>query len=316
MQTSSQATLKPIPEGAQELVLQLPHLNLTALAWGQPEAKPLIALHGWLDNALSFIHLAPALAAEGYYVVALDLAGHGHSDWRPAGQPYLLMENCFDVQAAVHCLGWSHFTLLGHSMGAGVAGLLAAAQNNQVEKLVLLDGLGTLTTPDQEAAAQLSRALGRWVAHQQKNTEGDLRREQAWPSKVYATFEEAAEARTKGVGALSYDAALQLCHRALKQVASEQRAGGWYWSSDPRLKHPSPWRLTEAQNQSFMQAIDLPVLLVEAEQGLITGRPEVDARFQQLPQGRRQRLPGSHHLHLEEATAAATAAQVASFLNE
>jgi len=314
MLNQAQQGLAPVPEGASDLTLNLPHLTLSALAWGDPQAKPLMALHGWLDNAMSFVHLAPELAQAGYYVVAPDLAGHGFSEWRPAGQPYLLMENCFDVQAAALVLGWSRFSLLGHSMGAGIASLLAAAHPDAIDKLVMLDGLGTLTTPDDEAAAQLGRALGRWIGHQQKQLDELTVNQSLLPTKIYASIGEAAEARMKGVGAVDLAAATQLCQRALKQVASEQQAGGWYWQSDSRLKHPSPWRLTEAQNQSFMRAIQAPALLLEAEKGLLRGRPEIAARFQQLPKGQRQVLPGGHHLHLEDATAAATAAAVRTFL--
>ncbi|SFB82382.1 Pimeloyl-ACP methyl ester carboxylesterase [Marinospirillum celere] len=307
-----QPSLNPTPEGSTPLVLELPHLQMAALAWGDPADKPLLALHGWLDNAMTYVHLGPELAKAGYYVVALDFAGHGFSDWRPAGQPYLLMENCFDVQAAALALGWSRFTLVGHSMGAGVASLLAAAHPEAVEKLVMIDGLGTLTTPDDEAAAQMGRALGRWIGHQQKQLLQE--EEPALPSKIYASIKEAAEARMKGVGAVDYEAALALCQRALKQVDEEHEAGGWYWRSDARLRHPSPWRLTEAQNEAFMRAIQAPALLIEAEQGLLIQRPEIETRFQLLQKGSRQVLTGGHHLHLEEATAEANAAVVTEFL--
>lgn len=70
--------LQPVPAQATEVIFALPHLRLSALTWGTPEGKPLLALHGWLDNAMTFINLAPHLAAAGFYVVAPDLAGHGY----------------------------------------------------------------------------------------------------------------------------------------------------------------------------------------------------------------------------------------------
>ena len=50
-------------------------LKLAGLSWGKPGDRPLLALHGWLDNAASFSLLAPLMT--GYHVVALDLTGHG-----------------------------------------------------------------------------------------------------------------------------------------------------------------------------------------------------------------------------------------------
>lgn len=306
--------LLPIPAGAEELTLALPHLQLKALAWGDPAGRPLLALHGWLDNAMTFIHLAPALAAAGYRVVAPDFAGHGYSDWRPAGQTYLLMENCFDIQAAALALGWTRFTLVGHSMGAGVASLLAGAHPQAVEKLVMLDGIGTLTTPDEEAAAQLGRALGRWIGHQEKYA--DIDPLSAFSGKLYSSIQAAAEARMKGVGAVDFAAALQLCQRALQQVDEPHAAGGWFWRSDSRLRHPSPWRLTEAQNLSFMQAIQAKTLLIEAEQGLLINRPEIETRFSAIKNAQKSILAGGHHLHLETASADHVTRKVLSFLQQ
>ncbi len=310
--SEQQQTLRPLPAGAEAVTLSLPSLQLAALAWGDPKGKPLLALHGWLDNAMSYVYLGPRLAQAGYRVVALDLPGHGLSDWRPEGQPYVLMENCFDVQAAALALGWQRFTLVGHSMGAGVATLLAGAHPEAIEQLVLIDGLGTLTTPEAEAAAQLGRALGRWLGHQQKALIQFQQGQAA--SKLYPSLKAAAEARMQGVGAVSFQAAWQLCQRALAQVAPEYPASGWYWRSDPRLRHPSPWRLTEAQNQSFIREIQAPCLVIEAEQGMLIERVETPQRVALLAQGQKRRLPGNHHLHLEEATADLTAATLLAFL--
>ena len=63
---------------AAELTWNVDGLALKGLAWGDPADAPVLALHGWLDNAASFALLAPQLS--GHYVVALDLTGHGQSD--------------------------------------------------------------------------------------------------------------------------------------------------------------------------------------------------------------------------------------------
>ena len=48
-------------------------VQLAAKEWGNPEGKPIIALHGWLDNANSFDKMLPFL--EGMHVIAVDMAG-------------------------------------------------------------------------------------------------------------------------------------------------------------------------------------------------------------------------------------------------
>lgn len=69
----------------EEVRLSLPHIELAAHLFGPQDGLP-VALHGWLDNANSFARLAPKL--KGLRILALDMAGHGHSDHRPPGAGY------------------------------------------------------------------------------------------------------------------------------------------------------------------------------------------------------------------------------------
>ncbi|WP_369695270.1 alpha/beta fold hydrolase [Salinicola salarius] len=106
-----------------------------------------MALHGWLDNAATFSRLAPALAtALGIRLVALDLPGHGHSPHRGVRAEYPLWGYMPDVLEAVDALKLNSATFVGHSMGAGVASLIAAAAPERVDGLVLIDGLASTTS--------------------------------------------------------------------------------------------------------------------------------------------------------------------------
>ena len=78
----------------REIKLQLPNLKLTAKQWGPESGKPLLALHGWLDNAASFDGLAPLLPELN--IVALDLPGHGLSEHKPAGSVYHFIDAVSD----------------------------------------------------------------------------------------------------------------------------------------------------------------------------------------------------------------------------
>jgi len=267
----------------REIEIELPHLRLAARAWGDPALPKLLAVHGWLDNAASFDALAPLLCGH-FHIVALDLAGHGRSAHRPPGLWYHYVDYLGDVLAAADALGWQHFSLLGHSLGGAIASMLAGVEPARVERLLLIEALGPMSLPAEQILAHLQRSLG------ERGQTGTLR--------VFASEEDAAKARMRGNGlSLSREAAMALIGRGTMAVA-----GGVSWSSDQRLTLTSPTRYTEEQIQSVLSGIQAPTLLVLAEPSppfltaaMIAGRSAC------VPGIRIVRIPGSHHLHLEDA---------------
>ena len=140
----------------QEIKLQTPHLELAALQWGNPEGAPVLALHGWLDNAASFLPMAPQL--EEFNMVAIDWPGHGHSQHRHATARYYIAEFIWDIHAAMDALGWASCHLLGHSLGAAIASMFTAAEPGRVRSLVMIDALGPYANLPSEATRQLRRS--------------------------------------------------------------------------------------------------------------------------------------------------------------
>ncbi|PSJ47552.1 alpha/beta hydrolase [Zobellella endophytica] len=265
--------------------------RLAVMEWGDPRGVPLVALHGWLDNAASFTLLARLLPE--VRLIAIDLAGHGLSDHRPAGQPYYIWDNVAEVQALLDTLGLARVALLGHSMGAGVASLFAGAFPERVSQLFLLDGLAPLDYPADELPAQMAQALLK---------SGRLQRRALRP---YASVEQAVRARMGGRWPVSREAATWLLARGLRE-----EAGGWYWRSDLALTQPSVVRLCEAQIAAFLRRLTMPVLLVMAESGI--GLARVEPLSGLVPQLELKLLAGGHHLHLE----AVPAARIARWIGE
>jgi hypothetical protein len=112
---------------------------------------------------------------------------------------------------------------------------------------------------------------------------------------VHPTLERAINARMKGLVAVSREAAELLAQRGLMPVP-----GGYSWRSDSRLTLPSPLRLTDEQAMSFVQRVNCPATLVVAEQGMLASHSEL---LDQLPFNL-ERLPGGHHLHLNDEAGA------------
>jgi pimeloyl-ACP methyl ester carboxylesterase len=290
--------------GPRDATVDLPQLRLAARVWGAPTLPRLLALHGGLDNAASFDRLAPLLC-EHFHIVALDLPGHGRSDHRPPGVWYHYVDYLGDVLQAADALGWERFGLLGHSLGGAVASVLAAACPQRVERLLLIEALGPLSAGPEQALTQLQRALSQ---------RGDLADKAL---RVFVSVDEAAQARAQASD-LSLDVARVLVGRGIKPVergcvergtvAGGSVEGGFVWSSDPRLTLASPQRYTEAQIQTILAGIRVPTRLVLAEPAPVF-LPEdlIRARIAQVPGIEVVRLPGHHHLHLEDPAPVAAA---------
>jgi pimeloyl-ACP methyl ester carboxylesterase len=269
----------------EEVRLSLPHIELAAHLFGPQDGLPVIALHGWLDNANSFARLAPKL--EGLRIVALDMAGHGHSDHRPTGAGYSLPDYAHDVLQVAEQLGWEKFSLLGHSLGAIVSVIIAGALPQRVNRLALIDGLIPPIGEAENVAERMGAALQAQMNQSSKR------------KPVYAQIDRAVEARMKGAVAVSREAAELLAQRGLMPVP-----GGYTWRSDSRLTLASPLRLTRAQALGFVEAITCPAQLIVAQDGMLAKNKELLSSLSLDV----KHLPGGHHLHLnDEAGARAVA---------
>ena len=88
----------------QEFALDLPSGRIAGLRGGAPGASRVIALHGWLDNAATFVPLAAHL--DGIELVAPDLPGHGRSAHLAPGADYSFAAAVHTVLDIADALGW------------------------------------------------------------------------------------------------------------------------------------------------------------------------------------------------------------------
>ena len=270
---------------------KLRHITLAGLSLpSAPEAHdntPIIMLHGWLDNSLTFVKLAPELTDLGP-VYALDFAGHGHSGHRPVGQSYLLMDYVADLAELIERYFQEtpdgKVNLVGHSLGGIVGALYAAAFPERIRSLAMIDSLGALSRPVKETIPQLRKAIKKRIAGSGKQV-------------VYPDIATAAKAREGGLSPLSPEAALTLIPRNMKRQGE-----GFVWQTDPRLRHPSPLMMTEEQVLASLAAIETRVLFVRADQGLLSYRKDLDKRAEAIANLRIVKVPGGHHCHLDGDT--------------
>lgn len=118
------------PNRAPEVLeLSLPHLSMTALAWGPPDGRLALCLHGFPDSAWGWRKLGPLLADQGFRVVAPFTRGYAPTAL-PVDGDYGIGALMYDALAVHRHHGSPEdAVLLGHDWGAFTANGLAAAPN-------------------------------------------------------------------------------------------------------------------------------------------------------------------------------------------
>jgi pimeloyl-ACP methyl ester carboxylesterase len=118
------------------LDLDLPHVRLTALTWGPVDGPLALLLHGFPDTAHTWRHLGPALAEDGWRVVAPFTRGYAPSAV-PDDRRYDIGALMADA-VAVHALlgAGPDAVLVGHDWGAETANGLAAHRDSPFGRVV------------------------------------------------------------------------------------------------------------------------------------------------------------------------------------
>ncbi len=282
-----------------ELNFQLEDLKLTALACGNEADEPVLCLHGYLDNAASFLPLIQQIAQESDFlperrIIALDWPGHGHSEHRSVGAHYHFFDYVSDLLALFTLNNWQAIDIVAHSMGAMIASAFAAAFPEKVKSLTLIDSFGFICAPEELATDQLRRGVLSRVK----------------PSNATRAFtEEMAVKARLHVSDLSVEHAKLIVQRSLIEVDAKSMntedidsASVLYrWRSDPRLRTVSPYRLSLKQGQQLFSDIKCPLQLIYGDKGMemvTTGLEHFSPDINNL---KITKLSGGHHVHMEKA---------------
>lgn len=214
------------------------------LTWGDPQAAPLIFLHGWMDVGASFQFLVDALAGS-WYAIAPDLRGFGRSAWQPQG--YWFYDYVADLEALIDRFVRDHpVRLVGHSLGGNVVMDYAGTRPSRVHRVVSLEGFGIPA----ESASDAPRKIAAWL-----DSLADPPR-----FKPYDDIGAVADRLQKKNPRLPRDKAEFLAQRWATMLPD----GRAELVSDPRHKMPFPHVYRMEEILAIWRSITAPVLWVAA----------------------------------------------------
>lgn len=259
-------------------------LRLVYHVWGPAEGRPLLFLHGFLDQGRAFGPTARRLAAEGWRVIALDQRGHGLSGhvWGGGGY-YHFPDYILDVDGLYRALGWEEAAVVAHSMGGSVALYFAGSFPERVTQLVLLDNLG----PPASAEPAPDR-MRRWIA--------DIRLvEGRPPARGVAELDLVVERLSKASPHADPDTLREIAATAV----GRDEDGQWRFLYDRLHRTRAPITFDAERFEGFLRSIKAPVLGIWGEHSRLRFA-SVEARAQHLADYRSEVLDETgHNLHHE-----------------
>jgi pimeloyl-ACP methyl ester carboxylesterase len=121
-------------EGFRHRVISVGDDKIHAVVGG--DGPPVVLIHGFPQTWWAWRKVMPGLATN-HTVVAVDLRGAGHSD-NPQGG-YDKASLAADVHGVMETLGFDHYAVCGHDIGAMVALALACTHRQAVDHLAVMD---------------------------------------------------------------------------------------------------------------------------------------------------------------------------------
>jgi len=246
--------------GPQQKFVRSQRLQIAYWDWGNEGAPPLVLVHGGRDHARAWDGIAQALRHD-YHVVALDLRGHGDSDWSVGGN-YGLPDNALDVVRVIEEVG-APARVVAHSYGGSVSLLAAGTYPEHFSALVAIEGTHSLNPPGEMGPS--------WV-----RAWGDrLRKFQDQEPRVYPDLAAAAERVQEANPRLPADFVPHLAEFAARPVE-----GGYVWKYDLWVNGRTSMEVRKEELPRFWAAVECPVLLLFARDGRISQRTDAEQFFQ------------------------------------
>ena len=247
-------------------------LRLHYVDWGNPEAPPLLLVHGGRDHCRNWDWAAEALRND-WHIIAPDLRGHGDSQWSPDGS-YTMAGYIYDMAQLIHQQQLAPVTIIAHSLGGHIALRYAGIYPDTVARLVAIEGLG----PSPAAMAERGKKgiavrMDAWI-REQRMLAGRLPRK-------YASIEDAFRRMQEENPHLS---ATQARHLTVQGV-NQNEDGTYSWKFDNYVRAFPPYDMRGKDIVQLWSRITCPVLLLYGKESR-AGDPVADGRAALFPNAR------------------------------
>ena len=274
------SALNPQHQPGEDGYLTIHGLRHHYIRWGARESDPVVFLHGLMNNARYWEHIAERFSSD-YGVYAPDLRGHGESEHAPGG--YLVWAFAMDLRGFVQEMDFEAFDLVAHSIGSRVAMSYARDHSHRLKHLVLAD-----------MGPQMADAGARGI----RKTTGESRKAPGFTTEAEALEHYAAlypgepkEFLERQIGA---------------SLVLDAETGNLVFRFDPAI-HEATGRGAIAEIPYLWESLEhikCPTLVIRAEKSKVLSREIAEQMVERLPNGRFIEIADAGHqvpLHQPEA---------------
>ncbi|XP_047344103.1 probable serine hydrolase [Vespa velutina] len=305
-QRSIYSKVEPIDKDISNVEIIVPWGKIAGKLWGNDKTKqPILALHGWQDNAATFDNLIP-LIKKHEPILAIDLPGHGLSSWLPQGQIYLEINYILLISRLKKYFGWKKVKLLAHSLSSHICFCYASLYSDETDYVISFDHLKPFSTNIQNYKRTLSKNIEQFLMiEEMKNKPPVYKKEELIKKWTQNTF------RSLNVNA---------CEILMTRGVTEMSDGTVYINRDPRLRiSPFYTCWSHEQLKEMATYIKCPYLIIQSDKEMYMEDLKyyydiVDILKKSSNDCQYYFIPGTHHIHLTNAEALVTV--INSFLEK
>ncbi|KAJ8722757.1 hypothetical protein PYW07_003937 [Mythimna separata] len=274
----------------KEIQIPVKFGHIAGKLWGSGDQQPILALHGWQDNAGTWDPLIPMIIKDRP-ILALDFPGHGFSSWTP-GLTYNEWEWPRMILYIKEHFKWDKVSLLTHSMGS-IAGMrFATVFPDDVDFFIAIDSFVLENHNTDKLVNQIYPKL------LQKHFVSE-----GWADKERPTYTLEEITKTWHLAtrkSIALESVQHLLKRGAKQSKSDPNK--YYYSRDSRLKYVILIPEDKMFIETLVRRLKCPMLFLKATESPFS-TTKFSIAMREIVQEQNDKyefhfVPGTHHVHL------------------
>lgn len=242
----------------EEIKIPVPWGHIAGKWWGPKDVQPILAIHGFQDNAGSFDPLAMSLKKRNHSILCIDLPGHGFSSNYQKGVFYnLVWDGVYIIHRIVKHFAWnSKITIIAHSMGGAMALHYASIFSGSVQKFIGLDCIGSAPDNISEVLQNFGTCIDKFLDLEETNNETLSYEYEDIRDMIMETRENAFTSAALNI----------IMKRSVKPSDIEEDC--YVYCRDPRLNYSQNTLMAKSDFLSLSSNVKCDILIIRAENGI------------------------------------------------